>query len=115
MPRVKGGQTALKRRKNILERAKGYRHSRSKKVRHAKEALYHAGKYAFNDRREKKNVFRRLWTVRVNAAVRAAGFPSYNRFIDALKKKNIELDRKVLSELAEKHPEIFEKIVKAVS
>lgn len=115
MPRVKGGVTSNKRRKNLLSRAKGFRHGRSKKERAAKEALLHAAKYSFNDRREKKNVFRRLFTVRINAAVRSLGFPSYSRFIDAMKKKGSVLDRKVLAEIAEKNPEVFERIVKQVS
>lgn len=114
MPRVKGGTTSLTRRKNVLSRAKGYRNSRSTKERHAKEALVHAGKFAFAHRRDKKNVFRRLWTVRLNAAVRENGFRSYSTFIDALKKKDIELDRKVLSELAENRPEVFARAAKKI-
>ncbi len=114
MPRVKGGTTSLKRRKNILTRAKGYRHSRSTKKRHAKEALVHAGRYAFAHRRAKKNDFRRLWTVRLNAAVRENGFRSYSVFIDTLKKKDIALDRKVLSEIAKDNPEAFARFAKKV-
>ena len=114
MPRVKGGTTSLKRRKNVLLRAKGFRHSRSTKERHAKEALAHAGQQAFAHRRDKKNVFRQLWIVRLNAAVRANGFRSYSSFIDALKKKDIELDRKVLSEIAKNNPETFARIAKEV-
>ncbi len=114
MPRAKGGTTSLKRRRSVLSRAKGYRHSRSKKERHAKEALVHAGKYAFAHRRDKKNVFRQLWTVRLNAVVRENGFRSYSAFIDALKKKDISLDRKVLAELAKDNPEAFERLAKKV-
>jgi len=115
MTRVKGGQTSLKRRKNILLRAKGYQHSRSTKKKHAKEALAHAGRYAFAHRRDKKNVFRRLWIVRLNAAVRENGFRSYSAFIDILKKKDSALDRKVLSTLAKDKPEVFERLAKELS
>jgi large subunit ribosomal protein L20 len=114
MTRVKGGVTAAKRRRNILERAKGFRHGRSTKVRLAKESLVHAGKNAFNHRRDKKTVTRQLWIVRLNAAIRENGYQSYSTFIAKLKGKNIELDRKVLSEFAQKHSEIFTRIAKQV-
>ena len=114
MARVKRGTTSLKHRKYTLAQTKGYRHGRKSKERQANEAIAHAGAHAFAHRRKKKNVFRRLWTVRINAAVRKAGI-SYSQFIDALKKKNIELDRKVLSTIAEKHPETFERILKKLS
>ena len=80
---------ANKRRKNMLSRAKGYRHGRGTKKRQAHEAIMRAGKYAFNDRREKKNVFRQLWIVRLNAAVRENGHKSYSTFINKLKKGGI--------------------------
>jgi large subunit ribosomal protein L20 len=112
MARVKGGVTSLKRRKSVLKRAKGYRHGRSTKERLAKEALVHAGKNAFNHRRDKKTDYRQLWIVRLNAAIRENGYQSYSTFIAALKKKNIGLDRKVLSEFAQKHPEVFARIAK---
>lgn len=105
---------SAKRRRNILKRVKGYRHGRSKKERQAHEALLHAGKHAFNDRREKKNVFRRLWIARLNAAVRENGLRSYSTFIATLKKGNIELDRKVLAEFAAERPEIFARIAAQV-
>ncbi|MFZ1987772.1 MAG: 50S ribosomal protein L20 [Minisyncoccia bacterium] len=110
MSRVKGGVPAAKRRRNILARAKGYRHARSTKVRFAKEALVHAGKYAFNHRRDKKTDFRQLWIVRLNAAVREAGHKSYSTFISKLKKADIALDRKVLATLAKDNPEVFARI-----
>jgi large subunit ribosomal protein L20 len=113
MTRVKRGTTSLKRRKNILKRAKGFRNARSTKERQAREALFHAGNHAFAHRRDKKNVFRRLWTTRINAAVREEGL-SYSRFIDALKKKNVALDRKTLSNFAEHHPDIFRHVVDSV-
>ncbi|MEK7510722.1 MAG: 50S ribosomal protein L20 [Patescibacteria group bacterium] len=115
MPRVKGGVISAKRRRNVLKRAKGYRHGRSTKERLAKESLVHAGKNAFNHRRDKKTDYRQLWIVRLNAALREMGFKSYSTFIDAKTKAGIDLDRKVLSEIAAKHPETFERIVKKVS
>ena len=114
MARIKRGTTKLKRRRNVLKQVKGYRFGRSTKERMAKEAIAHAGNYAFAHRKDKKNDFRRLWTVRINAAVRALDFPSYSRFIDALHKKEIGLDRKVLSEIAQNRPETFKRIVKKV-
>lgn len=114
MARVKGGVTSAKRRKNILLRAKGYRHGRSTKVRLAKESLVHAGKNAFNHRRDKKTVARQLWIVRLNAALRDLGFKSYSTFIDAMKKKGIALDRKVLATFAATEPEVFSRIVDQV-
>lgn len=113
MTRVKRGTTSLKRRKNVLKRTKGFRNARSTKERQAREALFHAGNHAFAHRRDKKNVFRRLWTTRINAAVREEGL-SYSKFIDALKKKNVALDRKTLSNFAENYPDIFKKVVDSV-
>ena len=114
MARVKGGVTSAKRRKNILLRAKGYRHGRSTKVRLAKESLVHAGKNAFNHRRDKKTDYRQLWIVRLNAAIRENGYQSYSTFINMLKKKGFGLDRKVLSQFAAEHPEIFARITKKI-
>ncbi|MFZ2167520.1 MAG: 50S ribosomal protein L20 [Minisyncoccia bacterium] len=114
MARIKGGMMALKRRRNILERAKGYRGIRSKKLNFAHEALMRAGRYAFAHRRDKKTAFRQLWIVRLNAAVRENGHKSYSSFIDKLKKTGFELDRKVLAEFASEKPEIFARIAKQV-
>ena len=105
---------AQKRRKNVLARAKGYRYGRSKKERYAHEELMRAGKYAFAHRRDKKNDFRSLWIVRMNAAVRENGHRSYSTFISMLKKNGVELDRKVLAEFAAEHPEVFARIAKKV-
>lgn len=105
---------AQKRRKNVLKRAKGYRGIRSKKERFAHEAILHAGKYAFNHRRDKKTDFRQLWIVRLNAAVRENGHKSYSTFINKLKKSGIQLDRKVLSQFAAEHPETFARIAQKV-
>ena len=115
MARTKGGIKNSKRRRNILAQAKGYRFARSKKKRAAKEALFHAGRYAFRDRRAKKRNMRGLHIVRINAALRANGFKNYSTFIGALKKNNIVLDRKVLSELAQEYPESFQRLVQKVS
>jgi large subunit ribosomal protein L20 len=111
MPRVKRGVISLKRRRKVLRQAKGYRFGRSKKERLAREALLHAGAHALAHRRDKKGDFRRLWNVRINAAIRPLGL-SYSRFINLLKKKNIALDRKILAELANKEPKIFGELVK---
>ena len=105
---------AQKRRKNILERAKGYRGVRSKKERYAHEALMRAGRYAFAHRRDKKTDFRQVWIVRLNAAVRENGHRSYSTFISKLKKTGFALDRKVLAQFASEHPEIFTRIAKKV-
>ena len=110
MARVKRGTTSLKKRRSVLKMAKGYRHGRSKKERQAREAILHAGVHAFAHRRDKKNDFRKLWNIKINAAVRPLDY-SYSKFIDALKKKNIDLDRKILADLAENKPEIFERLV----
>ena len=110
MSRVKGATHSIKRRRKILREVKGYRHGRSKKERQAREAIFHAGAYAFAHRRDKKNDFRKLWNVKINAAVRPYGL-SYSAFIGALKKKNIALNRKMLADLAEHEPETFKKVV----
>ena len=105
---------AQKRRKNVLERAKGYRGVRSKKERYAHEALMRAGRYAFAHRRDKKTDFRQLWIVRLNAALRENGHKSYSTLINKLKKSGIKLDRKVLAQFASEHPQIFARIAKQV-
>ena len=109
MARVKRGTTKNKSRRNLLKQVKGYRFGRSTKERVAKEAISHAGVHAFKHRRAKKREFRNLWTLRINAASRTVGF-SYSKFIDALKKKGIALDRKTLSALAKDHPGAFERL-----
>lgn len=113
MARVKRGTMKNKRRKNILAQTKGYRFDRKSKERVAKEAIKHAGSYAFKHRRAKKREFRQLFTLRINAGVRPLGF-SYSKFIDALKKKDIALDRKSLATLAKDYPETFERLVKSL-
>ncbi len=113
MTRVKRGTIANKRRKNVLKQVKGYRFGRSTKERMAKDAIAHAGSYAFAHRKDKKADARTLWNTRINAAVRAHG-STYSTFISALKKANIALDRKILSTLAQKHPQTFTRIVEKV-
>lgn len=113
MTRIKRGIMAHKRRKGVLKRAKGYLGSRSTKFRAAKEALLKAGVYAYRDRRAKKRTTRALWQIRINAAVRKYGL-NYSRFINALKLAKIEIDRKVLADLALNNPEIFKKIMEKV-
>ena len=115
MARTKGGPKSLKRRKNILAATKGYRHGRKSKKRAALEAIKHAGKYMFRDRRAKKRTMRGLHIVRINAALRENGFKNYATFIGALKKKEIMLDRKVLSEIAMNHPESFKRLLAKVA
>jgi len=113
MARVKGGLMAQKRRRNILDEVKGYRLQRSKKKRVAREAIYHAQLYAFAHRKDKKNDFRRLWTTRLNAALKNAGL-KYSVFMKDLKDKNILLNRKMLSEIANNRPESFERLLAKV-
>ncbi len=108
--RVKRGTTSLKRRRNILKAVKGYRFGRSTKERQAKEAIAHAGAHSFAHRRKKKNDFRRLWQIKINASARENGI-SYNKLIYALKKKGVVLDRKILADLAENNPKTFSKII----
>ena len=103
----------MKRRRNVLAAAKGYRHGRSTKEIGAKVALIKAGAYAFAHRKDKKNDMRKLWTIRMNAALRPLGL-SYSKFINMLKVKNITLDRKVLSEIARSNPTAFAQIVESV-
>jgi large subunit ribosomal protein L20 len=114
MARVKGGLMAQKRRRNILDEVKGYKLQRSKKKRVAREAIYHAQLHAFNHRKDKKGDFRRLWTVRINAALATHGI-KYSRFIKMLKDKNVMLDRKVLSSIAIENPEAFNRVVAQVA
>jgi len=99
MPRVKRGVQARARHKKILKQAKGYYGARSRVFRVAKQAVIKAGQYAYRDRRQRKRQFRALWIARINAAARINGL-SYSRFIAGLKKANVEIDRKVLADLA---------------
>jgi large subunit ribosomal protein L20 len=109
MPRVKRGVTARARHKKVLNMASGYRGRRNAVYRIAKEAVMKAGQYAYRDRRVKKRVFRSLWIARINAAVRELGM-SYSAFMNGLKKASIDIDRKVLADLAVHDKVAFTKI-----
>lgn len=113
MPRVKRGVIHTKNRKGILKRAKGFKWGRKKLIKIAKTAITKADAYAFRDRKTKKRTMRALWQIQLNAAVREHGL-SYSKFIGGLKTAKIELDRKVLSELARKQPNVFAQIVEKV-
>ncbi|MDI1350389.1 50S ribosomal protein L20 [Aquabacterium sp.] len=110
MPRVKRGVTARARHKKILALAKGFRGRRKNVFRIAKQAVMKAGQYAYRDRRNKKRVFRRLWIARINAGSRALGL-TYSKFIAGIKKASIEIDRKVLADMAVNDPAAFASIV----
>ena len=113
MSRVKRGMMVRRRHKKILKAAKGYRHGRRKLVKLAKEAIVKAGQHAYRDRRRKKRDFRSLWIIQINAACRLNDI-KYSTFINGLKKQKIELDRKILADLAENEPEEFRKLVERV-
>lgn len=113
MSRVKRAVHAHKKRRKILKMAKGYMWSRSSRYRQAKDAVRHALSRAYFDRRKKKGDFRGLWNIQINAACREQGI-TYSRFINALKKNNILLDRKILADLAQNNPETFAKIIETV-
>lgn len=112
--RVKGGFVQRRKHKKVLKAAKGYRMSRSKLFKKAQEAYWHAGAYAFAGRKDRKGQFRRLWIMRLNAALKPFDL-KYSRFIKILKEKNILLNRKILSELALDHPRIFERVLKTAT
>ena len=113
MPRVKRGVTAHARHKKVLKLAKGFRGRRGNVYRIAKQAVMKAGQYAYRDRRAKKRVFRRLWIARINAGARALGL-TYSQFANGLKKASIEIDRKVLADLAVHDQAAFGAIVEQV-
>lgn len=113
MVRVKRAKIKIKKRRKILKMTKGFKWGRKAKYRAAKEALMHALSCQYRDRKRKKREFRRLWQIKINAAVRVFGL-SYSKFMNLLKKNKIELDRKILAELAEKRPGIFKKIVEEI-
>jgi large subunit ribosomal protein L20 len=113
MPRVKRGVTARARHKKVLALAKGFRGRRGNVFRIAKQAVMKAGQYAYRDRRNRKRVFRRLWIARINAAARACGL-TYSQFANGLKKAAIEIDRKMLADLAVNDQAAFSSIVERV-
>jgi large subunit ribosomal protein L20 len=106
MPRIKRSVASRARRKKVLELAKGYYGARSRQFKVAKQAVIKAGQYAYRDRRQRKRQFRNLWIIRINAGAREHGL-SYSRFISGLKKAGIEVDRKVLADLAMHEPSAF--------
>lgn len=113
MVRVKKGKTRHQKRERLLKKVKGFRWKRKSKYRLAKDALIHALKHAYRGRKEKKRLMRGLWQTQISAACRPYGI-SYSKFIHGLKEKKIEIDRKILAQLAQNFPEIFEKIVEKV-
>lgn len=110
MTRVKKGVNALKSRKNVLKRTKGFRHGRSTKEKQAWEAIFHAGASAFAHRRDKKGDARKLWNVKISYGAKELG-TSYSKLMGGLKKKGILLDRKILATFVEENPETFKKVV----
>lgn len=113
MPRVKSGKTTRRRHKKLLEQTQGFKHGRKKLFRVAKQALLKAKTYEYRDRRRKKRDFRRLWILKINIACREHGV-KYSQFIKKLHDGKIELDRKILADLAENHPMEFAKVVAKV-
>ena len=111
MARVKTGYTTKQRRKKILKKAKGYFGSKHRLFKSAKEQVMHSGKYAYRDRRQNKRNFRKLWITRINAACRENEI-SYSKFIDGLNKAGVQINRKMLSQLAIEDPKAFSEIVK---
>lgn len=113
MVRVKSGIVTKKKHRKVLKLAKGYWMTRHKQFKKAKEAVLHAGEYAFVGRKNKKRDFRSLWILRINAAVRHFGL-TYSQFIKKLKDNKIEIDRKILAQMAVDYPKAFEKIIEKV-
>lgn len=114
MPRATNAPASRARRRRVLERAKGFRGSRSKLFRTAKDATMKADSWHYRDRKNRKRTFRRLWNIRINAAARSHGI-TYSRFIEALKKAEVEIDRKVLADMTVNDPAAFEALVKSVT
>ncbi len=114
MTRVKRGKISMKRRRNVLRQVKGFRNKRGSKERQAREALVKAGSHAFAHRKDKKNDFRHLWTVRMTAALGKHDL-SYSKFMGMMKKKSVALNRKMLATLAEEYPAVFDRLVKEIS
>lgn len=113
MTRVKRGTIKNKKRRKLLKLTKGFKWGRKSKKRQAKEAVLHKLSHAFRGRKQKKREYRRLWTVKINAALKTYNL-KYNQFINSLKNKNVKLDRKILADLAENNPQVFKKIIEYV-
>ena len=114
MPRANSSVPRHRRHRKIVKQAKGYYGARSRNFKAAKDAVEKAGLYAYRDRRQKKRQFRRLWIIRINAAARQHGL-SYSQFISKIKAKGIELDRKVLADMAMNEPDAFAQLAKAIN
>ncbi|GIW66844.1 MAG: 50S ribosomal protein L20 [Candidatus Parcubacteria bacterium] len=114
MVRIKRGKIKTKKRKKILKLAKGYKWGRKSKEKFAKEAILHAGVKSYRGRKEKKRNFRRLWQVQINAFLRSRGL-KYSTFINQLKENNIELDRKILADLANNYPRVLDNIIEELN
>ena len=114
MPRANSSVPRHRRHRKIVKQAKGYYGARSRNYKTAKDAVEKAGLYAYRDRRQKKRQFRRLWIIRINAATRQHGL-SYSQFISKIKAKGIQLDRKVLADMAMNEPDAFAQLAKAIS
>ena len=113
MPRANSSVPRHRRHRKVIKQAKGYYGARSRNFKAAQDAVWKAGQYAYRDRRQRKRFFRRLWIIRINAAVRQHGL-SYSAFIAGLKEKEIELDRKVLADMAMNNPDSFAELVSSV-
>lgn len=113
MVRVKRGTASHKRKKHLLKYTKGFRWRRKSTFKAAKDALLHAWKYAYRDRKKNKGNFRKLWQIQISAACRQLNLP-YSKFIARLKENKIEIDRKILSQLAQENPEIFKNIIEKI-
>jgi large subunit ribosomal protein L20 len=113
MSRVKRSVSARKKRRKVLEQAKGYRATKNSSYKRAKEQVQRSGQYAYRDRRVRKREFRKLWIIRINAAVRQQGM-RYSEFMHGLKQANIELDRKMMAEMAVSDPQAFGQLVEQV-
>ncbi len=111
MPRVKRGVTVRKKHKKILNLAKGFRGTRSRHIKNAKEAVLHSLDYSYHARKRKKRDFRKLWIARINAAIRQEGL-NYSRFIHLLKSKGVQLNNKIISEIAIRNKTVFDELVK---
>ena len=114
MPRANSSVPRHRRHRKVVKQAKGYYGARSRNFKAAKDAVEKAGLYAYRDRRQKKRQFRRLWIIRINAAARQNGL-SYSQFISKIKAKGIDLDRKVLADLAMNQPDTFAQLAKSIS
>ena len=114
MPRANSSVPRHRRHRKIVKQAKGYYGARSRNYKTAKDAVEKAGLYAYRDRRQKKRQFRRLWIIRINAAARQHGL-SYSQFISKIKAKGIQLDRKVLADMAMNEPDAFAQLAKAIN